>query len=176
MNGISMIRPPSSRLADGIVTHIGRTAVDVDLAREQHAAYAGALAASGWKIMPNRILIPPAQFCFISGQLISSAGNQSILKYLLDNNILAASGQGRLEIFPVKWAIGAGAGGVIGQLGTVDRMCVYTKNPDLVRYLMTLLQKTPVQYESIYHKTTYFCKLGVLEVVYPETMGYFDMI
>jgi hypothetical protein len=133
-------------------------------------------AASGWKIMPNRILIPPAQFGFISGQLISSAGNQSILKYLLDNNILAASGQGRLEIFPVKWAIGAGAGGVIGQLGTVDRMCVYTKNPDLVRYPMTLLQKTPVQYESIYHKTTYFCKLGVLEVVYPETMGYFDMI
>jgi dimethylargininase len=50
MNGMSMVRPPSSRLAEGIVTHISRTAVDVDLAREQHMAYAGALAASGWKV------------------------------------------------------------------------------------------------------------------------------
>jgi dimethylargininase len=50
MNGTSMVRPPSSRLAEGIVTHISRTAVDLDLAREQHTAYAGALAASGWKV------------------------------------------------------------------------------------------------------------------------------
>jgi hypothetical protein len=53
-------------------------------------------------------------------------------------------------------------------------MAVYTQEKDLVRYPMTLLQRTPVQYESIYHKTTYFCRLGVVEVVYPETIGYFD--
>ncbi len=39
---------------------------------------------------------------------------------------------------------------------------------------MTLLQRTPIQYEGIYHKTYYYCRLGVVEVVYPETMGYFD--
>jgi dimethylargininase len=59
VNGISMVRPPSSRLAEGIVTHIGRTAVDVDLARQQHAAYAAALAASGWKVEP----VPVAEAC-----------------------------------------------------------------------------------------------------------------
>jgi dimethylargininase len=59
VNGISMVRPPSSRLAEGIVTHIGRTAVDVDLARQQHAAYAGALAASGWQTEP----VPVAEAC-----------------------------------------------------------------------------------------------------------------
>ncbi len=59
MNGISVVRPPSSRLAEGIVTHIGRSAVDVDLARQQHAAYAGALAASGWKTEP----VPVAEAC-----------------------------------------------------------------------------------------------------------------
>jgi dimethylargininase len=59
MNGISLVRPPSSRLAEGIVTHIGRTAVDVDLAREQHAAYASALAASGWKTEP----VPVTEAC-----------------------------------------------------------------------------------------------------------------
>jgi hypothetical protein len=133
-------------------------------------------AASAWKVMPNRILIPPAQFGYLSSTIVSTAGNQSLLKYLLENNILVSSGQGRLEIFPVKWAIGAGAGGTIGTLGTNDRMAVYTKNQEYVRFPMTLLNRTPLQYESIYQKCTYFCKLGVLEVVYPETMGYFDMI
>jgi dimethylargininase len=52
VNGTSLIRPPSHRLADGIVTHIGRTVVDVDLARTQHGAYADALAASDWTVRP----------------------------------------------------------------------------------------------------------------------------
>jgi dimethylargininase len=47
VNGTGMVRPPSSRLAEGIVTHISRTPVDVALARAQHAAYGEALAASG---------------------------------------------------------------------------------------------------------------------------------
>jgi dimethylargininase len=34
----------------GIVTHIGRTAVDVDLAFDQHAAYVRALEDAGWAI------------------------------------------------------------------------------------------------------------------------------
>src|ERR1700748_636389 len=50
MNGTGLVRDPSSRLADGIVTHISRIEVDVALARAQHAAYADALAASGWTI------------------------------------------------------------------------------------------------------------------------------
>ena len=50
MNGTGLVRAPSSRLAEGIVTHISRTPVDVALARAQHAAYADALTASGWKI------------------------------------------------------------------------------------------------------------------------------
>ena len=50
MNGTGLIRRPSSRLAEGIVTHISRTPVDVELARSQHAAYADALAVSGWAI------------------------------------------------------------------------------------------------------------------------------
>ena len=50
MNGRALVRAPSSRLPEGIVTHISRTPVDVALAREQHAAYAKALAAAGWMI------------------------------------------------------------------------------------------------------------------------------
>ena len=132
--------------------------------------------ASAWAVLPNRILIPPAQFGYIATTNVSTAGNQSILRYLLDNNLLTKQGRGTLEIFPLKWLIGAGVGGTLGTSGTVDRMAVYTKDKQRVRYPMTLLQRTPVQFDSIYHKTTYFCRLGVTEVVYPETVGYFDGI
>jgi dimethylargininase len=50
VNGTGLVRAPSSRLADGIVTHIERTPVDVALAQAQHAAYADALTASGWTV------------------------------------------------------------------------------------------------------------------------------
>jgi hypothetical protein len=133
-------------------------------------------AASAWAVVPSRALIPPGQFGLLSTQKVSQAGNISTLKYIKENNVLTASGQGQLDIFPLKWCIGAAVGGTIGTLGTGDRMVIYTKDQDRVRYPMTLMQRTPVQYDSIYHKTTYFCRLGVVEVVYAQTIGYFDMI
>ena len=50
MNGKGLVRQPGSRLAEGIVTYISRTPVDVAVARAQHGAYVDALAASGWMI------------------------------------------------------------------------------------------------------------------------------
>jgi dimethylargininase len=50
VNGTGLVRQPSSRLAEGIVTHITRIPVDVALARAQHAAYVEALVTSGWAI------------------------------------------------------------------------------------------------------------------------------
>lgn len=129
---------------------------------------------SAWAVVPGRLLLPPKQFGYISTAKVSQAGNVSILKYLQDNNLLTTTGRGKLDIFPLKWLIGAGTGGTVGTDDGHDRMVVYTKAKERVRYPMTLLQRTPVQYDSIYHKTTYFCRLGVLEMVYPETVGYFD--
>jgi len=57
--GTGLVRDPSSRLADGIVTHINRTQVDVALARAQHASYADALAAGGWTVRQ----VPAADDC-----------------------------------------------------------------------------------------------------------------
>ncbi|HUA30860.1 MAG TPA: N(G),N(G)-dimethylarginine dimethylaminohydrolase [Streptosporangiaceae bacterium] len=59
MNGTALVRSPGSRLAEGIVTHIRRTRVDVSVARAQHAAYTSALAASGWAIEQ----VPAAEDC-----------------------------------------------------------------------------------------------------------------
>lgn len=133
-------------------------------------------AASGWAKMPDKILLPPAQFGYISTTLISTAGSVSILKYLLENNVLNTSGMGTLQIVPCKWCIGSGAGGTIGTTGAFDRMFAYTQEKGLIRYPMTMLQRTPIQFDSIYHKFAYYCRLGIVELVYPETVGARDGI
>lgn len=134
-----------------------------------------AWATAGWALMPNRILIPPAQFGYISTQPVTTAGSMSILKYLLENNILTESTGSKLEIYPCKWCIGAGSGGTIGTI-SVDRMLAYRKEYDRVRFPMTPLQRTPVQFDGIYQKFTYFGRLGVVEEVYPETLAARDGI
>lgn len=130
-------------------------------------------AASAWAVMPTTLLIPPAQFGYISTAKVSLAGSISILKYIEENSILTTSGKGKLKILPLKWCIGGGVGGTTGVIGH-DRAVVYTKDKKRVRYPMTMLQRTPVQFDSIFHKTTYYCRLGCIEVVYQQCMGYFD--
>jgi dimethylargininase len=49
-NGVALVRPPVDRLAEGIVTHIERTPVDVALARAQHEGYVAALSRAGWDV------------------------------------------------------------------------------------------------------------------------------
>jgi hypothetical protein len=145
-----------------------------EILQDINTALTGVWANSAWAVTPRRILIPPNQFGYISTQLISNAGSMSVLRYVDENNLLTGTGQGQLEILPMKWLIGAGVGGTLGTTGTVDRMFVYTKNRDFVRYPMTMIQRTPVQYDGLYHKATYYCKLGQMEEVYPETVGAFD--
>lgn len=133
-----------------------------------------AWAATGWAVVPRELRIPPAQFGLISTAKAGTAGvSVSILKYLSENSIVSTSGNGKLNIQPLKWCIGAGQGGTIGTVGN-DRMACYTKDKKFLRYPMTMIQRTPVQYDSLWHKTTYFCRLGVTEVVYPETIAFRD--
>ena len=131
-------------------------------------------ASSAWAWMPSHLLIPPAQYSYISTAIVSTAGSQSILSYILKNNITVEQGSKPLRIYPSKWCLGMGNGGTLGTVGTVDRMVAYTKNKNLVRFPMTGLGRTPVTYDGMWHKAVYFMKLGAVELVYPETMGYFD--
>jgi dimethylargininase len=48
--GTVLVRPPSSRLAEGIVTHIERAEVDLALAVEQWQRYVSVWADAGWHI------------------------------------------------------------------------------------------------------------------------------
>jgi len=55
----ALVRRPSPRLAEGIVTHLARRPVDFDRAVRQHEAYAEALRANGWQT----IEVDPAPDC-----------------------------------------------------------------------------------------------------------------
>ncbi len=55
----ALVRRPSPRLAEGLVTHIDRTPVDADLALRQWDGYVAALEAEGWETLE----VPPADDC-----------------------------------------------------------------------------------------------------------------
>ncbi len=55
----ALVRRPSPRLAEGLVTHIDRQPVDVDLAMRQWEGYVDALRGAGWET----IEVPPIETC-----------------------------------------------------------------------------------------------------------------
>jgi dimethylargininase len=59
MNRRALVRRPSPRLAAGLLTHIERVPVDVDLARRQWDGYVAALRAEGWEVVE----VPPSPDC-----------------------------------------------------------------------------------------------------------------
>jgi dimethylargininase len=61
---IALVRRPSSRIAEGIVTYGERQAVDAALAAKQHDAYVAALAGAGWEIreVPHADSLPDSAF------------------------------------------------------------------------------------------------------------------
>jgi dimethylargininase len=61
---VALVRRPSSRMADGITTHIHRVPADGGLAAQQHAAYVDAIAGTGWTIreVPEADDLPDCAF------------------------------------------------------------------------------------------------------------------
>lgn len=132
-------------------------------------------AASGYAVAPTNLLLSPPAFAYLVSQKVSMAGNVSILQYLYDNTISNALNGRPLDIKPVKWLVGGGEGGTVGTSAGYDRMVAYTNDESRVRWPMVPMQRTPLEYRSIFHLTTYFAKMGVVEMVYPETIGYRDL-
>ena len=126
-------------------------------------------AATGWAICPSELRLPPQQYSILVANKVSTAGNMSLLEFLRINSLSNAVNGKPLNIQPLKWLTGAGASGT-------NRMFAYTKDKNRVRYPMTPLQRTPLEFRSIYQLTTYLGRLGQVEIVYPETMAYADGI
>jgi hypothetical protein len=121
--------------------------------------------------MANHILIPPTQYAYLVGQVVSSAGNQSILNYLLDNNI--AKNQGvDITIAPSRWCSGAGVGGS-------DRAIAYVNDEDRINFdLPVPLSRVMTQpnVQELAYLTAYASQLGQVKVLYTQCAEYLDQI
>lgn len=128
-----------------------------------------AWAASGYAVCPSKLLLPPVQYSALISRIVSDAGNISILEFLKVNSLSNSINGRPLDIQPLKWLVGRGAGGT-------NRMVTYSQETDRVRFPLVPLQRTPLEYRDIRQLTTYYGRLGAVEFVYPETLAYADGI
>lgn len=126
-------------------------------------------ARTGYSIMPRKIGLPPVQYSYLVSTLISTAGNQSIMQFLMTNSLANAQNGTPLEIVPIKWLTGRGTAGA-------DRMISYTQDESRVRFPLVPMQRLPLEYRGLRYLTTYYAKLGVVEFPYAETVAYLDGI
>lgn len=131
---------------------------------------------SGYAICPDRLLLPPVQYGLLVTTIVSSAGNISLLEYLKQNSLSNAINGRPLDIQPLKWLTGTTAGGQGAGAAGRDRMVAYTRDPMRIRFPLVPLQRTPLEYRDLRQLTTYFGRLGAVEVVYGECIGYRDGI
>lgn len=131
-------------------------------------------AATGYKAPPKNVLMAPGAFGYIATTKVSEAGNISILDYVKQHNVFTAQKDIELEIYPVKWLDKANINGPGGTAATYGRMAAYTRHEPYVRFAMVPLQSMQPQYRGIWIDVPYYGRLGRVETVYPETIGYRD--
>lgn len=121
--------------------------------------------------MANHILIPPNQYANIVSTKVSTAGNTSILQFLLDNNIGRNQGV-NVEIHPSRWCTGAGA-------SSKDRMVAYVNDEDRVNFDLTVpLSRvmTQPQVTEMAYLTAYAAQIGQMKFLYTQCARYMDGI
>ncbi|MEU3614742.1 dimethylargininase [Streptomyces sp. NPDC006872] len=81
----ALIRRPSPRLAEGLVTHVEREKVDVELAQEQWETYADTLRTHGWETVevdpaddcPDSVFVEDTVVMYRNVALIARSGAES---------------------------------------------------------------------------------------------------
>ena len=121
--------------------------------------------------MPNHILLPYGQYAHILNTMVTDLAGESILDYVLKNNVAAKNGR-PLYVGAARWCKGAGTGGA-------DRMVVYVNHErflqveELVPLARVMSQPNAAEF---CYDTAYAANLSEVELFYPQTMGYFDGI
>lgn len=121
--------------------------------------------------MANHILIDPYNYAYLANTLVSLAGNTSILKYLLENNIAVNQGK-ELNIFPSRWCLGAGT-------GSTQRMVAYVKDPMRVNWDLTVpltRVMTAPNVQSASYETLYAAQFSQVKFLSYQTILYADGI
>lgn len=119
----------------------------------------------------NHILLPPAKYAYIQSTRIGTSGDESILSYILKNNLAANQGKS-LTIVPCRWCTGAGSGGK-------DRMVVYVNDKDFLYFdlpvPLTRAMTQPVALQFAY-VTIYAAQMGQIKWMYYQPARYVDGI
>jgi hypothetical protein len=126
--------------------------------------------ATGFAIVPDRLLVDPTSYSILVSTLISTAGNISVLEFVKANSLSNGANGRPLDIQPCKWLLGTNNGNAKGVAAT-NCMFAYVKDPMRVRFPLVPLQRTPLEYRDIRQLVTYFGRLGAIEMVYPEVCG-----
>lgn len=140
-----------------------------EILNDVNAMITAAWEASGFTVCPDKLLLPPQHFAYITSQKVSTAGNVSILTFLEDNSISLRVNGRKLDIQPVKWLAGRGEGGT-------DRMVCYTNQEDRVRFPMVPIRRETPYFLGIKFNAPYIWAYGEVEFIYPETVLYRDGI
>lgn len=121
--------------------------------------------------MPNHILLPYEQYNYLLTTMVTDMAGKSILDYVLENNAAAKNG-GSLFIGGTRWCKGAGTGGT-------DRMVVYVNHERFVKLdeLVPLSRAmTGPNVANFCYDTAYSANLSEVQLMYPNTLLYFDGI
>lgn len=159
-NGASGDTLWSSKTVDEILWDINKALVEAWAASEYDES-----------AIANHILLPPAKYAYIQSTRIGTSGDESILSYILKNNLTANQGKS-LTIVPCRWCTGAGIGGK-------DRMVVYVNDKDFLYFdlpvPLTRAMTQPVALQFAY-VTIYAAQMGQIKWMYYQPARYVDGI
>ena len=158
--GTGSTRTWSTKTADQILADINKAIVDAWKAAEYDR-----------DAIPNHILLPYEQYTYIATTKVSDLATETILDYLLRNNLARKEGSD-LFIGATAWCDGAG-------VSSADRMVVYcnkeryVKQEELVP--LSRIMSAP-NVANVCYDTAYMANISEAEVFYPQTMLYVDGI
>lgn len=159
-NGASGDTLWSSKTVDEILWDINKALVEAWAASEYDES-----------AIANHILLPPAKYAYIQSTRIGTSGDESILSYILKNNLAANQGKS-LTIVPCRWCTGAGT-------GDKDRMVVYVNDKDFLYFdlpvPLTRAMTQPVALQFAY-VTIYAAQMGQIKWMYYQPARYVDGI
>ena len=121
--------------------------------------------------LPNHILLPYEEYTYILNTPVSDLATKSIYDYIMENNITNKNG-GDLFIGATIWCKGAGTSGT-------DRMVVYVNHERFLKLdelvPMSRIMSAP-NVANVCYDTAYMANTSELEVMYPQTITYWDHI
>lgn len=129
------------------------------------------------KGMANHVLIPPDDFNYINGTMVSEAGTQSILSFLMANNTAQAQGR-NLVIAPCRQCIDAGEADISGTESS-GRAMFYVNDEEMVCFDETVPLTRIITQPSaadVAYLSVYVAKVGIVKFLYEQPATYLDGI